>query len=170
MLRAKYGNPAGQKHYRAGLHSQIAPADVSSVREQLTKGKQSIDAFVRTLQHKSSAANAAEGRRCGIVYPAGGTKQVPLHKELCDRHLILLGKICCGMHRSKTCLIMCLADSLLHMQLVNAWVSIAIVRQRFKCQLPIELFYDGESEMPPFFRSLFQVHPEISCHKPCAML
>ena len=90
MLRAKHGNPAGQKHYRAGLHSQIAPADVSSEREQLTKGKQSIDAFVRTLQHKSSAANAAEGRRRGIVYPAGGTKQVPLHKELCDRHLILL--------------------------------------------------------------------------------
>ncbi|CAK0732562.1 hypothetical protein CVIRNUC_000148 [Coccomyxa viridis] len=105
----------GQKHYRAGLHSQIAFADVSSEREQLTKGKQSIDAFVRTLQHNSSAANAAEGRRRGIVYPAGGTKQ-----------------------------------------LVNAWVSIAIVRQRFKCQLPIELFYDGESEMPPSFRNLFQ--------------
>ena len=74
------------------------------------------------------------------------------------------------MHRSKTCLIMCLADSLLNMQLVNAWVSIAIVRQRFKCQLPIELFYDGESEMPPSFKNLFQVHPEISCHKPPAML
>ena len=80
MLRAKYGNPAGQKHYRTGLHSQIAPADVASEREQLSKGKQSIDAFIRTLQHKTSAANAAEDRRRGIVYPAGGTKQVPLHK------------------------------------------------------------------------------------------
>ena len=80
MLRAKHGNPAGQQHHRAGLHPQIAPADVSSEREQLTKSKQSIDAFVRTLQHKTSAAKAAEGRSRGIVYPAGGTKQVPLHK------------------------------------------------------------------------------------------
>ena len=90
MLTAKHGNPAGQKHHRAGLHSQIAPADVSSEREQLTKGKQKIDAFIKTLQHKTSAADVAEGRSRGIVYPAGGTKQVPLHKELCDRHLILL--------------------------------------------------------------------------------
>ena len=78
--------------------------------------------------------------------------------------------ICCRMHRAKTCLIMFSADSLLHMQLVNAWVSITIVRQHFQCQLPIELFYDGESEMPPSFKNLFQVYPETSCHKPPAML
>ena len=80
ILRAKHANPAGQRHYRAGLHSQITPVDGSLEREQLTKGKQSIDAFIRTLQHKTPAADAAEGRRRGIVYPAGGTKQVPLHK------------------------------------------------------------------------------------------
>ena len=56
------------------------------------------------------------------------------------------------------------------MQLVNAWVSIAIVRQRFQCQLPIELFYDGESEMPPSFQTLFQVTPETGCFQPPAML
>ena len=66
---------------------------------------------------------------------------------------------------------MCSADNdLLHMQLVNAWASIAIVRQHFQCQLPIELFYDGESEMPPSFRNLFQVPTEPSCSQPPAML
>ena len=66
---------------------------------------------------------------------------------------------------------MCSADNdLLHMQLVNAWVSIAIVRQHFQCQLPIELFYDGESEMPTSFKNLFQVPPETSCYQPPAML
>ena len=65
---------------------------------------------------------------------------------------------------------MCSADSLRHMQLINAWVSMTIVRQHFQCQLPIELFYDGDSEMPPSFKNLFQVPPETSCFQPPATL
>ena len=92
-------------------------------------------------------------------------------KKCCDRNLILLTmKDLLRVQRSKTSLMMCSADSMLHMQLVNAWVSIAIVRQQFQCQLPTELFYDGESEMPPSSRNLFQVPPETSCLQPPAML
>lgn len=86
MLRAQHGNPAGPRHSRAGLHSQVLPADVVSEREQLIKGKQSIDAFVRSAQYKSSADRNAEGSSRGVVYSAGGTKQVCLHMDLCDSH------------------------------------------------------------------------------------
>ena len=67
-----------------------APANVSTEREQLTKDKQSIDAFVGTWQNKTSVADSAKDGSRGIVYPAGGTKQVPLHLDLSDGDIILL--------------------------------------------------------------------------------
>ena len=81
---------AGQRHPRAKLHLRDAPANVSTEREQLTKDKQSIDAFVGTWQNKTSVADSAKDGSPSIVYPAGGTKQVPLHLDLFDGDFILL--------------------------------------------------------------------------------
>ena len=78
----------------------------------------------------------------------------------------LLTKVCYGVNKSKASLLISSADNVFRMQLVNTWVSIAILRQRLDCQLPIELFYDGDSEMPPSFRKLFQVSPGTRCFQP----
>ena len=136
---SKAWQPAGQRHYRAGLHSQITPVDVSLEREQLTKGKQSLDAFIRDFAAQNTCCRCRRGpqtRDCLSCRRDQAGAAAQALKKCCDRNLILLTvKDLLRVHRPKASLMMCSADSMLHMQLVNAWVSIAIVRQHFQCQL-----------------------------------
>lgn len=91
-----------------------------SERDELIANKQAVHAYISSVlaDRRSRAADASPGSRGtrGIVYPAGGKKQ-----------------------------------------LANAWVSISILRHHHGCTLPIELVYNGESEMPHNLKSILKV-------------